>query len=156
MVTASGYSALQLVYGSNPLDLSGWGDQEEDLLFVRGAPVSGQFKQQWTFRTLAQEAALREVGNSKLRRHLSYSETPNCADVKLGDSVLFYKAPTKQGTPKRRGPACVLDIDDTGVTVRYQSQTFKVTRYCVRRQADEKEVGSTEGPPGYYNALRIV
>ena len=35
MVSASGYSAYQLVFGSNPMDLYGWGDSDEDLLFAQ-------------------------------------------------------------------------------------------------------------------------
>ena len=50
--------------------------------------------------------------------------------------------------PKWRGPVCVLDIDETGVTARYPSQTFRAARYCARRREDEKEVGSNAGPPG--------
>ena len=50
--------------------------------------------------------------------------------------------------PKWRRPARVLDVDDTGDTARYQSQTFKVARNCVRRRVDEKEVDSNGGPLG--------
>ena len=46
MISASGYSACQLVFGSNPVGLYGWDDQEEDLLFAQDASASRQFAQQ--------------------------------------------------------------------------------------------------------------
>ena len=42
MVSASGFSAYQLVFGSNPMDLRGWGDSDEDLLFAQDTSISGQ------------------------------------------------------------------------------------------------------------------
>ena len=44
--------------------------------------------------------------------------------MKIGDSVPFYMAVHRKSTPKGRGPAKILDIDGTGVTVKFQSQTF--------------------------------
>ena len=65
----------------------------------------------------------------------------------MGDSVLFYKAPQKKSNPGRPGPAAILDIDESGVVLKFQSQTFKVARYCVRRKLDEKDLpqGSAAG-----------
>ena len=131
LISASGYSAYQLVFGSNPTDRYGWGDTDEDLLFVQDTSVSGQFVQQWELRMMAQEAAHKEIANSKLRRLLAHNQTFNCTDIKIGDSVLFYKAPHRKSHPRWRGPATILDIDETGVLVKYQSQFFKVARYCV-------------------------
>ena len=150
MMTASGHSVFgpNDLYGPNPVDLYGWGGQDEDLLFAQDASVSGQFAQQWKRRMMAQEAARQEVANSKLRRPLAYRKTFSCTDVKIGDSVLFYKTPNRKSQPNRRGPARVLDIDETGAPARYQSQTFKVAQYYVRRRVDEKEVGNRDGPPG--------
>ena len=128
MVSSSGFSAFQLVFGANPVDLYGWDDSEDDLLFAQDTSVSGQFVQQWKLRMMAQEAALKEIANSKLRRLLAFNKTFNCTDVKVGDSVLFYKAPHRKSHPRWRGPAVVLDIDDTGALVKYQTQTFKVAR----------------------------
>ena len=103
------------------MDLYGWGDQDEDLLFAQDASVSGQLSQQRELRTALQETALKEVTNSKLRRLLAYSYTFYCADVKIGDSVLLYKAPNRRNQPKWGEPACILDVDETGVSARYQS-----------------------------------
>ena len=66
MISASGYSAFQLVFGSNPVGPYGWGDQDENLLFEQDSSVSGQFAQQWKLRMMAEEAALKEAANSKL------------------------------------------------------------------------------------------
>ena len=53
LVSASGYSAYQLVFGSNSMDLYGWDDTDEDLLFARDTSISGQFVQQWQLRIRA-------------------------------------------------------------------------------------------------------
>ena len=147
LVSASGYSAYQLVFGSNPMDLYGWIDSDEDLLFAQDTSISGQFAQQWQLRIRAQEAALKEIANSKLRRLLAYNETFDCVDIKVGDTVLFYKAPHKKSNPRWRGPAAILDIDESGVTLEFQPQFFKVARYCVRRKLEEKDLptGKTAG-----------
>ena len=106
--------------------------------------MSGQFAQQWKFRMMARGAALREVAKSKLRRLLARNKTFNCADIKVGDSVLFsdikvgdsiLKFTIRKSQPRRRGPAFILDIDETGAMVKHQTQSFKVARYCVRKQS---------------------
>ena len=96
----------------------------------------------------AQEAELEEVANSKLRCPLAYTETFICADFKFGGSVFSHKAPSRKSQPKWRGPAWILDTDETGVAARYRSQTFKVARNCLRRRQGEEEVGDKEGPSG--------
>ena len=93
MVSAIGYSVSQLVFGSNVVDIYGWGDQDEDLLFAQDASASGRFARQWELFMMAQEAALKEVASSKLRRFLAYNETFNCTDVAIGDIILCYEAP---------------------------------------------------------------
>ena len=40
---------------------------------------------------MAQEVALKEVANSKLRLLLSFNESFTCTDVKIGDTALLYK-----------------------------------------------------------------
>ena len=88
---------------------------------------------------------MREVANSKLRRILAHNQTFNCTELEVGDMVLFYKATTKKSSPRWRGPAKVLAIDESGVTVYFQSQTFKVARFCVRRRVKESEVVDQDG-----------
>ena len=46
-----------------------------------------------------------------------------------------------------KGPAKILDIDETGVTANFQSQTFKVARYCVRKEEGEKDLDDEELDP---------
>lgn len=126
MISASGHSAFQLDFGSNPVDPYGWDGQVRDLLFAQGASVSGQLAQQLGLRTMAQAAAPKEVANSKLRRLLADNKPLNYANVDIGGSVLFSKAQNPKSQPTWREPACILDIDSTGATARYQSQIFNV------------------------------
>ena len=70
---------------------------------------------------MAQERALKEKANSRLRRLLALNKSFTYADVKIGDAVLFYKAQNKKSTPRRRGPTLILDIEGTGATVKFQS-----------------------------------
>ena len=96
LVSAGGYSAYQLVFGSNPTDLYSWDDSDDGRLFAQDTSISGQFAQQRQGRIRAQEAALAGVANSKLRRLLAYNKTFDCIDIKVGDSVLLYKAPQRK------------------------------------------------------------
>ena len=59
LISAGGFSAYQMAFGSNPMD-----DQDGDLSFAQDASLSGQFAQQWKLRIRAQEAALKEIANS--------------------------------------------------------------------------------------------
>ena len=54
--------------------------------------------------------------------------------------MLVYKAASKMGMPRWRGAALILDIDETGVTAKFQSQTSKVAMFCVRNGTDAKDV----------------
>ena len=60
------------------------GDSDDDLLFAQDTSISGQFVHQWQLRIRAQEAALKEIANSKLRRPLAYNKT--------FDSVFYVKS----------------------------------------------------------------
>ena len=40
----------------------------------------------------------------------------------------------------------VLEIDESGATASFQSQNFKVVRYCVRRRMKDSEVPEGDGP----------
>ena len=48
---------------------------------------------------------------------------------------------------ERRGPAVFLEIDEVGVAVKFQEQTFKVARYCVRERVDPGAAESVEWDP---------
>ena len=61
--------------------------------------------------------------------------------------MLFYKAQSKKSALRRRGPALISDIDETGATVKFQSQTFKVARFCARKRREEKDVEGDELDP---------
>ena len=73
---------------------------------------------------MAQEAALREIANSWLRRLLALNKSSTCAAVKISDTVLFYNARSKESAPHWRGPALIVDTGEAGVTVKFQSQTL--------------------------------
>ena len=64
----------------------------------------------------AQEATLEGVAESKRRRLLARDKTPNCAEIDVGDMALFYKAQNMKSLPRWRGPAKVIEMDESGVT----------------------------------------
>ena len=80
MLSSSGFSAYQMVFGSNPADLFGRDDSEEDLLFAQDTSLAGQFVNQWKPRMRAEEATLKEVANIKLRRLLAYNKLAQAGD----------------------------------------------------------------------------
>ena len=58
--------------------------------------------------------------------------------------MLLYKAQNKKSTPLWRGPALILDTDETGATVKFPSHISKVARFCVRKREEEKDVWEAE------------
>ena len=101
--------------------------------------MARNFAQQWKLCIRAQEATLKEIANSKLRRSLARNKSSSRADTTVGDSALFYKAQSRKGCPRWMGSAKILDLDDARVMVSCQSQTFKVDRYCVRKRLKETD-----------------
>ena len=87
MLSTDGFSANQLVFGSNPADNFGWGAGDEDLLLAQDSSLPGQFVAQRELRMMAQEAALKEIANSKLRRILAFNNSFDSADACVGDEV---------------------------------------------------------------------
>ena len=59
LVSGGGFSAYQMVFGTNPADLFGRGDKDGDLTFAQEASLLGRCAQQWGLRMMAQEAALK-------------------------------------------------------------------------------------------------
>ena len=76
---------------------------------------------------LAQEAALKEIANSKLRRVLAINNSFDSVDVSAGGLKFFF-------APPRSRPAKVPLLDESGVTLLFQRQSFIVARHCVRRK----------------------
>ena len=68
MLSSSGFSVYQMVFGSNPVDIFGWEAQDKCTTFAQIPSISGQFAQQRKLRVMAQGASLKEVANSQLRR----------------------------------------------------------------------------------------
>ena len=110
MISAGGFPAYQMVLGSNLADSFSRGGNEEVLALTQDTSLSGQFAQHWKLRLRAQEAALKEDASSKLRRLLAYNKSCNCTDIAIGDSALFYRAPNRKSSLRRRGPAKILDM----------------------------------------------
>ena len=99
----------------------GRGAEDEDLAAARDTSLSGQFVQQWKLGTTAQERALREIANCRLRRLLACNKSFTCADVEIGDALLSLQVQGKKITPRRRGPALISDVDVTSATVKFLS-----------------------------------
>ena len=59
--------------------------------------------------------------------------------MRSGDAALFYGTTNRRIAPRWQGPATILDIDET--------QTFKVARYPVRYEAEEKDAEDLELDP---------
>ena len=125
------------------------GGGDEELLRALDASLLGQFARQWKLRISAQEAAPNEVANCKLRRSLSHNKSFSCMDVTAGNSVLARKASRRESAPGWRGPAEILDIDDAGVTAKFQNQTFKLGAKPVPRHPSDnlKDVGELAWRP---------
>ena len=102
--------------------------------------IFGQMAQPWKLRTVAREAARKEVANSELRRRLAYDKSSKWTDVRIGGSALFYTAANRKSAPRWGGPIRNLGICDTGVTVTFPSQTFEAARYCVGKKAEGQGV----------------
>ena len=109
-------------------------ESDRDLDSAQNAPVSSQFLLQWELRTMAQEAMLRGMATGKVRRIMDRNQTFNSIEITIGDSVIFYRQVSRKSTPRRRGPATILAIHETGVTVKFQSQPFTIARCCVRKR----------------------
>ena len=45
VLSASGFSAYQMVFGSNPMVLLRWEDKDEDLMLAQDTSLEGQFAQ---------------------------------------------------------------------------------------------------------------
>ena len=89
---------------------------------------------------MAQEAALKELANRRLRRLLASSKSVTCADVKIGEAALSCKAQSMRSAPRRRRPALILDVDGTDVTAKVRPQTCMMARFRIRKIGDEGDV----------------
>ena len=65
-------------------------------------------------------AALEEIAKGRLSRLLAYDKSFNCTDATGRDSALFHKAVSRNSAPRWRSPAVILDVDDAGMTAKFQ------------------------------------
>ena len=107
LISGGFFSAYQMIFGSNPVDLKGWEEKDVDLTFAQVTLISGQVAQQLKLRGTVREAALKEITSSRRRRLSAYNKAINCAGVKIGDTALIYKASKKKSIPWWRGPALI-------------------------------------------------
>ena len=77
------------------------------------------FAHQREIRTMTQGAILTEIARSKLRRLLARSKPPERTDVRMGDSVFFYKSAGRKNAPMWRGPALALEPDKARATENF-------------------------------------
>ena len=117
------------------------GDKDEDLPLAQDSSLSRLVAQRRKLRMMAQGAALEEIANSRLRRLLAYNKSFVRTDLKIASSALPYTAQRKKGGPRWRGPALISDVDETGAAAKFQSQTQKVARFCVRERVEAGDVG---------------
>ena len=80
---------------------------------------------------MAQEATLKKMANTKPRRISERNRASGRADTAFGDSAIIYEWISRKSPLRRCGPASFLELEETGVTVRFRSQTFKIARCCV-------------------------
>ena len=59
-----------------------------------------------------------------------------------------------KSAPRRRVPALILDIDQTGAKVKFQSQTFKVARFRARKKGEEEDAEEAELDPAQVRCRR--
>ena len=51
------------------------------------------------------------------------------SQLDVSDSLISYKQIGRNGAPEWGGPTVILGVKETGATVAFQNQTFKVARY---------------------------
>ena len=73
-ISAGSFAAYQMVFGPSPAELFRWEGGDGDLMFTQDTFSAGQFVQQWKLRVRGQEAALKEVAGSKLRRLVAHNK----------------------------------------------------------------------------------
>ena len=93
---------------------------------------------------MAGAAALKEIAIGEFRRILDHNRTFEGTDVAIGDSAISYGQISRENAPRWRGPELILDIDEAGITAKFQIQACKIARYCER----ERIVTSSDAPVG--------
>ena len=104
---------------------------------------------------MAQEAASKEITDTLLLQLLAFKKPFTSTDVNIGDTEISYKAESKKSAPRRRGPGLILGLGEAGVTLKFQSQTFRVARFRARRKEKEKDVEDAELDPSRERSRRI-
>ena len=82
---------------------------------------------------------LRIASYGVCRRVIRLLTAPKC--------IICYSQIWWKCAPNWCGPAAASDINETGVSVTFQSQTLKVDRYCVWKRQDPEDVVNAEWSP---------
>ena len=85
---AGAFPPTSWFFWSKPVGVHKWEEKDEAVTLADDTSLSGQFAQHWKLRIMAQEAALKEIADGRLRRALAFNESFSRADVKIGDTVL--------------------------------------------------------------------
>ena len=67
--------------------------------------------------------------------------------MQIGEVVPVYEAMNRKTASRWRAAGKILDIDEAGVTVKFQSQTLKVARYRARKKLGEMDAREAEWNP---------
>ena len=67
--------------------------------------------------------------------------------MRTEDTALSSGAVKRKSAPRCGGPAKIVDVDRPGVTVKFQSQTFRAAHYSVRKKVGGKGVAEVEWGP---------
>ena len=122
LLNHGGLLANKVVYRSNPADSFGREDGGSEMEFVQRTSASGRFAQQRSARAMAQGAAPEERRGQLIEaifgRRQDLPDGRSCG----GGSAIFYEQIDWGHAAKWRGPAVILDVDDTSDTVKFQSQ----------------------------------
>ena len=67
--------------------------------------------------------------------------------MRIGETARCFQPVNRKSAPRWGGPVRILGTDETGVTVKCQSQTFNVARNCVCKEVGEQHVEEVEWGP---------
>ena len=85
---------------------------------------------------MAQDAALRTASCGGFE----------CTGLRIGVAA-YYQAINRESTPRWRGPARIFGVAVTGATVKFQSETSKVLRFCVQKEDEEADAEDVKLDP---------
>ena len=92
----------------------------------------------------ARRATPKGSANSEIRCLFVQNKSADRTGISVGDSVLFYKLMATKSMRRRRGLAVVLVLRQT---TKFQVQTSRVAKCCVRERMGPKDLGEGDWNP---------